>query len=314
MQMPQSITPSVTIIMAAYNAEETIVEAVNSILDQSYSNLELVICDDASTDQTAALITRISDARIKLIRNRSNVGPGRSRDIAIQASSAPWIAFIDADDAWHPERLKILMNVTCQNDNAIIFDDLIECRTSSTGRLIPWRRMRGRGAFESFSTPVIIDTSQLIRSERMFLKPIFPRRLVDTFSVKHSNHPYGEDSHFLLKLLSVGAQLIYVPEAMYFYRLSTVSASNNPDRHDMLLDILSTCLLDFRESPGTQKAIDKKIGILVRQKRRFQFTNSIRQKKILLSFRILLTNPSVALDVLKHFQRSISRKLHPKYR
>ena len=99
--------PLVSVIMPAWNAEKTVRKAAQSILDQTWRNLELLIVDDASTDGTWAVLQQLAagDARVKILRNTINVGPYVSKNIALTRAKGAWITGHDADDWAHPQRL-----------------------------------------------------------------------------------------------------------------------------------------------------------------------------------------------------------------
>jgi glycosyltransferase involved in cell wall biosynthesis len=98
--------PLVSVVIAAYNAEAFISETIQSIQAQTYQNFEVIIVDDGSHDRTAEIVKSFAenDDRIKLIQQQ-NTGVAASRNLAIQHSSGKYIAPIDADDIWYPERL-----------------------------------------------------------------------------------------------------------------------------------------------------------------------------------------------------------------
>lgn len=100
--------PLVSVIMPAWNAQTTIRAAAGSILAQTWRNLELLIIDDASEDSTWAALQEIAaaDSRVKIFRNKINVGPYVSKNIALSAASGEWITGHDADDWAHPQRLE----------------------------------------------------------------------------------------------------------------------------------------------------------------------------------------------------------------
>jgi glycosyltransferase involved in cell wall biosynthesis len=97
--------PELSIIMPVYNSEETIQEAVSSILEQSYTNFEFIIVDDGCSDRTVPLINELKDPRIKLLTNERNVGLTRSLNKAIAVSTGQFIARQDGDDVSLPGRL-----------------------------------------------------------------------------------------------------------------------------------------------------------------------------------------------------------------
>lgn len=97
--------PNVSVVMAAYNAEKTVAETVESILAQSFRDFEFIIVEDGSGDRTAEIIGRFSDARIRLLRNERNLGLAPSLQRGVQEARGRYIARTDADDTSHPERL-----------------------------------------------------------------------------------------------------------------------------------------------------------------------------------------------------------------
>ncbi|HEI3281985.1 TPA: glycosyltransferase family 2 protein, partial [Escherichia coli] len=85
--------PLISVIMPAYNAENTIRKSVLSVLNQSYKNFELIICDDGSTDETKKIILTFSDARIKFINNKYEKGAAGARNSAIDICSGEYVSF-----------------------------------------------------------------------------------------------------------------------------------------------------------------------------------------------------------------------------
>ena len=97
----------VTIIMPSYNTGKYISESIESVQKQTYQNWELIIVDDCSTDDTDAVVKPyLVDTRIKYIKNEKNSGAAVSRNKALREASGRWIAFLDSDDLWMPEKLE----------------------------------------------------------------------------------------------------------------------------------------------------------------------------------------------------------------
>jgi hypothetical protein len=97
--------PKVSVIMPVYNGASFIAKAIDSILCQTFHDLELIIVDDASTDDTEKIISAYDDARVRLVRNQSNLGIATSRNRGIAFASGDYIALLDADDIALPTRL-----------------------------------------------------------------------------------------------------------------------------------------------------------------------------------------------------------------
>ncbi len=100
------MNPEISVLMTARNAADTIVQAVQSILDQTMGDFELLVYDDASEDDTVKMVEAISDLRIRLIRGREHVGIPAARNILLREAKGRYIAWLDADDLAFPQRLE----------------------------------------------------------------------------------------------------------------------------------------------------------------------------------------------------------------
>lgn len=96
----------VSIVMPSYNTAEYIGASIQSVLDQTYQNWELLIVDDCSTDNTDAVVAGFADSRIRYLKNEKNSGAAVSRNYALREAKGRWIAFLDSDDLWAPEKLE----------------------------------------------------------------------------------------------------------------------------------------------------------------------------------------------------------------
>ena len=109
----------VSIIMPSWNTSRFIGKSIESVLNQTYSNWELIIVDDCSTDDTDSVVAAYSDDRIKYIKNERNSGAAITRNRAIREANGEWIAFLDSDDLWEPEKLEKQINF--MKDNGYVF-------------------------------------------------------------------------------------------------------------------------------------------------------------------------------------------------
>lgn len=96
----------VSIIMPSYNTAPYIKQTIQSVLDQTYTNWELIIVDDCSTDNTDEVVDTIKDCRIRYFKNEKNSGAAISRNKALRKAKGQWIAYLDSDDLWMPEKLE----------------------------------------------------------------------------------------------------------------------------------------------------------------------------------------------------------------
>jgi teichuronic acid biosynthesis glycosyltransferase TuaG len=108
----------VSIVMPAYNAEKYIEKSVNSVINQTYQNWELIIIDDKSSDNTKDIVSNFVniDNRIKLIANNTNSGkPSIAKNLAKKSIKGKYVAFLDSDDLWHKDKLLKQMNFMQSN-------------------------------------------------------------------------------------------------------------------------------------------------------------------------------------------------------
>lgn len=112
----------VTIIMPAYNCERYLRSAVASVMAQTYKDWTLFIIDDRSTDNTFSLAKELGsmDERIKVFHNKINLGVARTRNMGVKIAKSDWIAFLDSDDMWEPEKLEKQMSLSEKIPNAKI--------------------------------------------------------------------------------------------------------------------------------------------------------------------------------------------------
>lgn len=97
----------VSIIMPSYNTGRFLAESIRSVLAQTYDNWELIVVDDCSTDDTDAVVAGFTDPRIRYFKNEKNSGAAQSRNRALREAKGRWIAFLDSDDLWEPEKLAL---------------------------------------------------------------------------------------------------------------------------------------------------------------------------------------------------------------
>lgn len=96
----------VSVIMPSYNTGKYIAASIDSVRQQTYQNWELIIVDDCSTDDTDSIVKAIQDSRIRYLKNNNNLGAAISRNRALREAKGRWIAFLDSDDLWSPDKLK----------------------------------------------------------------------------------------------------------------------------------------------------------------------------------------------------------------
>ena len=126
----------VSIIMPSYNTAKYIEESIKSVLAQTYTNWELLIVDDCSTDNTDEIVQPfLSDERVKYLKNEKNSGAAISRNRALREAKGKWIAFLDSDDLWMPEKLEKQIAFMKEHDYRFSYTDY---RIQLNGEWLPY--------------------------------------------------------------------------------------------------------------------------------------------------------------------------------
>ncbi|WP_309733443.1 glycosyltransferase family A protein [Chamaesiphon sp. OTE_75_metabat_556] len=119
-------SPTVSVIIPTYNREDLICKPIRSVLNQSYQNFEIIVVDDHSTDDTEKVVAGINDSRIRYIRHQRNSGAAVARNTGIENSKGAYVAFLDSDDEWLPEKLEKQLNLfqKCGSEIGCIYTGL----------------------------------------------------------------------------------------------------------------------------------------------------------------------------------------------
>ncbi len=113
----------VSIIMPSWNTGKFIAESIQSVIDQTYTNWELLIVDDCSTDNTDEVVTSFQDERIKYFKNEKNYGAALTRNRAMREAQGEYIAFLDSDDLWTPNKLEKQINFMERNGFSLSYTE-----------------------------------------------------------------------------------------------------------------------------------------------------------------------------------------------
>ena len=128
----------VSVIMPSYNTAKYISNSINSVLNQTYKNFELIIVDDCSTDYTDQILDSFKDPRIKYIKLSRNSGAAVARNVALKEARGKWITFLDSDDLWEKEKLDHQINFMKKNNYTFSYTKYEEINENSAplGRIV----------------------------------------------------------------------------------------------------------------------------------------------------------------------------------
>ncbi|WP_284891988.1 glycosyltransferase family 2 protein [Cobetia amphilecti] len=202
----------VSFIMASFNCAKYIERAISSALEQCGCNVELIIVDDGSTDNTREILDSLTDDRIKVIKLDSNHGASHARNIAMASATHEWISILDSDDWCDYERTAKLLNFAYVNDVDIVADDqrLVDYRS---GEILGVRSKR----IENFCQKNILTLEDVIKNSSIgIVQPIFKRKLLYRLDKFYDESlRYGEDYEFLIRLIENSPRLGLVNNAYY---------------------------------------------------------------------------------------------------
>lgn len=222
--------PRVSVVVAAYNAARTLEACITSIQNQGLQDLEIIVADDCSTDDTAELAARLAatDPRVIVVRCARNGGPAAARNAALDRATGEWIAVVDSDDTILPSRFATLIAAGDMHHADIVFDDLVYITAGDQDNS---RRYLG-DAFAGMDASMETYVQSHRRTEPMpnmgFLKPMIRRATLGDQRYD-TTLKIGEDAMLVLQLMARGAKACLVPEALYCYHRHAGSISAKQD-------------------------------------------------------------------------------------
>ncbi|MCL3881738.1 glycosyltransferase family 2 protein [Marivita sp. GX14005] len=228
--------PSVSVIVAAYNSALSLERAIDSALCQNGVCVDVIVSDDASSDDTAELAEKIAacDPRVSIMRSSVNRGPAGARNAALRIARGDWIAVLDADDSYEPGRLACMIEAAQRFSADLVLDDFVSVDDKGAPLNSPSL---------SAAQPVgLIDLQDWLRGNAFrygevsfgYAKPIIARRFVERIGLKYDERlRNGEDFHLVLGALTEGGRVAFTAQRGYRYTRRDGSVSGKAKAGDM---------------------------------------------------------------------------------
>jgi teichuronic acid biosynthesis glycosyltransferase TuaG len=209
--------PKVSIITPVYNASKYIVLTMDSVLAQSYDNWEMVMVDDCSSDNSVNIVKsyQAKDSRFRLIELEENSGSGIARNTAIKAAEGRIIAFLDSDDIWHQDKLKLHVQFMLDNDAPF---------SHTSYGYIDEKGEKIKSTFHVSKKPVTYKMG-LKRTEISCLTAMYDTQYVGKRYM--STHRRKQDYALWLDILKNGFHSIPLDKELAYYRQHSGSATSN---------------------------------------------------------------------------------------
>jgi hypothetical protein len=224
-------SPRASVIMPVYNVAPYVERALGSALCQSMSDLEVIVVDDGSTDATADVVESIArgDERVRLLHNVGNQGEPYTRMRAHAAARGEWLAPLDGDDAWLPDRLEQMLSTPGADLADAISDDVY--RVEPDGHTV-WRCLQQR-----WQQPLIVevprwlDACDLVRHHLGVVQPLMRRTFLEQHHLGVPNARVANDFYLYLEMMLAGARWLQVPGAYYIYYATAGSVTASWSKH-----------------------------------------------------------------------------------
>lgn len=215
--MPQVEHPAVSVVLPVYNGACFVEDAIASVLNQQGWDIDLIAVDDASADDSAALLQRLAagEPRIRVLKQDVNRGVAVARNRALAASSAPLVAFIDQDDLWTPDRLDVAWGALCEEpalDFVLAHQRLFTTMNERPG----WVRPRWLEAPQ----PAFIFGTMLGWRARCW----------ETIGMLDEELRMGDDTDWFVRAKDRGLRSRILPDVLLERRIHAANASTNTRR------------------------------------------------------------------------------------
>jgi Glycosyltransferases involved in cell wall biogenesis len=206
----------VSVVMPAYNAAKYIESSIKSVIEQNYYNWELIVVNDASSDNTVNIVKKFmeTDSRIKLYNNEFNKGVAESRNLGIKMATGEWVAFLDSDDWWEKNKLQRQLEAAIKEKADFIF----------TGSA--FINEYGERYKAIFHVPTKVDFKQLLKQNVISCSSVMIRtNILNKFKMEELG--MHEDFAVWLQVLRELDYAYGVDEPLLIYRITTKSKSGN---------------------------------------------------------------------------------------
>jgi succinoglycan biosynthesis protein ExoO len=287
-----------------YKPEAFLARELRSVLNQTYDVLEVIIVDDGSTDGTGEVARTIAsqDDRVGLTTLPVNGGPSKARNAGFMICKGDWIAVLDADDAFLPDRLEGMIEIS--NDADIVAGN-VQSFELNTGLVGPplCGRSHGSDAIDLLS---FADT----KTNLLDLQPMFRRAFLEQHNIRYPEDVrHGEDFLFMLEALARGAlfRITWKPGYLYTARSSGWSRTvlDYQALSQSLLQLSNRSDLDL--SPSVRAKLRERAAYADGLHMREEAKRALRERRMLRVVRLCLEHPVVRKSVLRKLKRMVIR-------
>ena len=203
----------VSVIIPMHNSSKHIEQCIESVLNQTYNNIEIIIVDDKSSDNSLDIVKKKNDDRIKVIELEINVGAARARNIGIDHATGEYICFLDSDDFWVLEKIEKQVSFIEENDYAFIYSGYAYF---------------GRKKTITAHVPKSVSYEDALKNTTIFTSTVmFNMRKLKKENIYMPNIKKGQDTATWWQVLKQGITAYGITDILAYYRVGEKSLSSN---------------------------------------------------------------------------------------
>ncbi|MGJ5642322.1 glycosyltransferase family 2 protein [Formosa sp. S-31] len=303
------MTPDISVIITVYNKEHYIYNTIQSVLNQTYSNFEIIIVNDGSSDRSESVIKKITDTRIHYIK-QSNQGASVARNNGIAHANTNFVALLDGDDTWHETYLESIINAEKNFPEASVFASAIADKYKNEIVPVTYNfEINGnvsiKNYFENSKKYTLLTSSSIA----------FKTSILKTTGGFDTSIKSGQDTDMWIRI-GLNYPIVFINKTLVYYNYIDSSLSNTTFNL-ALKPKYDKYEAEEQHNPAVKAFIDKNryslaiLSRLQKDKHAFQFYSSkIKNSNLTLRQNILLNSPRWVLSSLLQLKALKGRKLY----
>ncbi len=203
----------VSVIIPVHNTEQYLKECLDSVVNQTYKNLEIILINDASTDNSIDIINKYKDKRIKVINMKHNSGVAIARNTGVDKSTGDYICYLDSDDYWELNKIEKQVDFIKKNNYEFIYSDYSYLYNNKIKRV---------------KVPKSITYKKALKNTTIFTSTVmFNMKKLNKKDIYMPNIKRGQDTATWWKVLKKGITAYAINEVLAYYRITDKSLSSN---------------------------------------------------------------------------------------
>ena len=247
--------PLVSIIINCYNGEKYLSQTLDSVLNQTYKNWEIIFWDNQSTDSSAKIFKSYKDVRFKYFYAKDYTALGKARNLAAEKSTGDFIAFLDSDDLWDKNKLTLQMNYFKKSEIGVVYSNLWILKKNKIKKIYTNKKLPRGNIYNDLIKNYTVGILTAVIRKKFYLK--LQKKFDDRFTII-------EDFDFFLRL----SKLCFfesIQKPLAYYRLhggnlSTLKKGKEIEEYDLWLNENKKDL-SFSDISNLQKNIDNRIFV-----------------------------------------------------